>query len=141
MCARVLLKASIPSDWTPLHIAVWNHDFAKARALADSSSVNREDDQGWTPVHLACAAESSSIFLSHQISRRRFEQFLSPSGKLPWAVYYHGGDKEENAATMRILEIPLEHQPNLGGSELSGHHSRFPTPLHCAANSGWLSHS
>ena len=42
---------------------------------------------------------------------------------------------------MRILEILLEHQPDLGGGELGIHHSRFPTPLHCAANSGWLSHA
>lgn len=139
-CTRALLKPRISSDWTPLHIAVWNHDFAETRLLASPSSVNREDNQGWAPVHLACAAESSFIFLSHQISRRRSEQFLSPSGKLPREVHYYSED-EENAAAMRILEILLEHQPDLGGSELSVHHSRFPTPLHCAANSGWLSHA
>jgi hypothetical protein len=103
--------------------------------------VNREDNQGWTPVHLACAAESSFIFLSHQISRRRSEQILSPSGKLPRAVHYYSADEEEKAAARRILEIMLEHQPDLGGSDSSVHRSRFPTPLHCAANSGWPSHA
>jgi len=35
---------------------------------------------------------------------------------------------------MGILEILMEHRPSLGSSS-------FPTPLHCAANSGWLSHA
>lgn len=34
---------------------------------------------------------------------------------------------------MGILEILLQHRPSLGSRQ-------FPTPLHCAASSGWLSH-
>ena len=42
---------------------------------------------------------------------------------------------------MGILNILLEHNPDLGGQKFSNHTFRFPTPLHCAASSGWLSHA
>ena len=124
------------SDWTPLHIAVWRHDFEQTRQLANRSSVRCKDDKGWTPVHLACASADSLIFTSHQVSRQPIpswssSKFYRPPPPRP-QLYGHQDDNER-ANAMGILEILLQHRPSLGSTQ-------FPTPLHCAASSGWLSH-
>jgi Heterokaryon incompatibility protein (HET) len=42
---------------------------------------------------------------------------------------------------MGILDILLKHNPNLDGRQFSSRGTQFPTPLHCAASSGWLNHA
>ncbi|KAK3386525.1 heterokaryon incompatibility protein-domain-containing protein [Podospora didyma] len=112
-------------------------------SLADPVSVNEKDDQGWTPVHLACAAVNSQIFYSHQALRRsssvswgsREDRYSSL--KKPPRHYHYGLGGElydaERTTAMGILEVLLRHTPHFGYD--------FPTPLHCAANSGWFSHA
>ena len=61
--------------------------------------------------------------------------------------YYDSEDDNERASAMGILEILLKFKPNLKQARslnlsLSKDRShRFPTALHCAASSGWLSHA
>jgi len=127
------------SDWTPLHIAVWRHEVEQTRSLVNSSSVNREDSKGWTPVHLACASENSRIFYSHQVHKKNREglypTFEAGREKPPRGISYSIWDDNEPTNALGILEILLPH------SLVGIRRSRFPTPLHCAANSGWLSHA
>jgi len=49
-------------------------------------------------------------------------------------------DDNERATAMGILEILLQHAPDID-TRLGFYRSLFPTPLHCAVNSGWLSHA
>ncbi|KAK4167805.1 heterokaryon incompatibility protein-domain-containing protein [Cladorrhinum sp. PSN259] len=131
------LDNEYPSDWTPLHIAVWRHDFAQTRQHANADTVNQKDSQGWTPVHLACSSSNSPIFYSHQVLQRTVpcELSLSPSRrKPPRGQMYSDFDDNERATAMGLLKILMQHRPRLSSSH-------FPTPLHCAANSGWLSHA
>lgn len=80
------------------------------------------------------------IFHSHQVSRRRSMRGLSASGlgqdKPRRGAIYSYLDDNERATAMGILEILLQHAPNLDHTRLGFYRSLFPTPLHCAANSG-----
>ena len=112
-------------------------------SLANPSSANSEDSQGWTPVHLACASGDSEIFHSQQVSRqnnnRSYTGFEGGLHKILWGRSYDGDN--ERATAIGILEILLQHYPNFDGPQNQTGWSHCPTALHCAANSGWLSHA
>lgn len=101
-----------------------------------------KDQQGWTPLHLACASEGGMLFSSHQISRRGYSKNSYDSGKKSYKSWEWGpkrvcnSNENERVASMGILEILLKHGANVHMRAL-----RFCTPLHCAADSGWLSHA
>jgi ankyrin repeat protein len=154
------------SDWTDLHRAVWNHDAQEVESLLQGSSaiINSVDEQGWTPLHLACAAETSMLFVNQQIDHRgrnsrkegvrayllqhlgrspRLKQDPSSSRKQynahEWGPKRIREGDSERVASMKVLQILLGHGAlgNLVNIRAHG----FCTPLHCAANSGWLSHA
>ena len=86
------------------------------------------------------------LFSSHQVSRRGYSKFSSGSATKPyrsreWAPNRltssgFSGDDNERVASMRILDVLLANGPDVHACALG-----FCTPLHCAANSGWLSHA
>jgi hypothetical protein len=78
------------------------------------------------------------------VYRRKAELGVYRSGlgrKPPRRVWYSSSDDNERATAIGILDILLKHNPNLDGRQFSRRGSQFPTPLHCAASSGWLSHA
>ncbi len=87
------------------------------------------------------------LFYSHQIISRGYSKqpsYINNANTRAYAALEWGpkrmkstfsSEDNERAASMRVLEILLQHKVDL--------HERaqgFCTPLHCAANSGWLSH-
>lgn len=71
------------------------------------------------------------VFYSHQILGRQLDR-----NNLRRGIVYSDLDTNERATSLGILEILLEHKPDLNIRALG-----FCTPLHCVANSGWLNHA
>lgn len=82
------------------------------------------------------------LFGSHQISGRGYSRFSSGGKRYvarewgPNRATSYLLDKDERVDSLEILRILLRKRANVHSRALG-----FCTPLHCAANSGWLSHA
>ena len=67
-------------DWTDLHWAVWCQDLDPVKEILETykSDINTQDDQGWTPLHLACCSQNSELWVIHQMLKRGLDSDTSP---------------------------------------------------------------
>jgi hypothetical protein len=133
-------------DGSALDVWCQNLDQVKGILAADSRNLDTRDDQGWTPLHLACCSKKSRLWDLHQIKNRNWRSNAltdRPGARSNYSMLAYTSSMlastpsnfaEKNVSFMIALEL-LQ-----AGADVRSKAQRFCTPLHCAANSGWVDH-
>jgi len=113
----VAVALDADSGWTPLHVAVWNNYLALADQVHRSEWLNKQDERGNTPLHLA-AKQQREEWAKKLIRWGADPSLENSEGKTPLQIAVDNGDIDIVRVLSKDRDLYLRAAAKAGREEL-----------------------